>query len=146
LVRIIRLLLLLFARSSLTGFLNAGFIVLVTDAGLELLKQGLCWVYERYVGEASAEIQVRHQNAQETAQAQKAGLWQDPEPVPPWEWRKTEKERLEDGATTGFREAIATYTANGAWHGTIATLQFQRKDLRPLQFRDRTNLPALLRL
>ena len=58
------------------------------DAGLELLKQGLCWVYEKYVGEAAAEIQSSYRDAQDAAQAEKAGLWQDSKPVPPWEWRK----------------------------------------------------------
>jgi micrococcal nuclease len=45
-----------------------------TDAGLELLKAGLCWVYERYVVEASAELQARYRNTQEMAQVQRAGL------------------------------------------------------------------------
>ena len=58
------------------------------DAGPELLKQGLCWVYEKYVGEAAAEIQSSYRDAQDAAQAEKAGLWQDSKPVPPWEWRK----------------------------------------------------------
>jgi endonuclease YncB( thermonuclease family) len=58
------------------------------DAGLELLKQGLCWVYDKYVGEAAAEIQTGYRDAQQRAQAERAGLWQDPDPVPPWEWRK----------------------------------------------------------
>jgi endonuclease YncB( thermonuclease family) len=58
------------------------------DAGLELLKQGLCWVYEKYVGEAAAEIQTGYRDAQQRAQAERAGLWQDPDPVPPWEFRK----------------------------------------------------------
>jgi endonuclease YncB( thermonuclease family) len=61
------------------------------DAGLELLKQGLCWVYEKYVGEASAEIQTSYWAAQAAAQSDRLGLWQDPDPVPPWEWRKDKR-------------------------------------------------------
>jgi endonuclease YncB( thermonuclease family) len=70
------------------GRLVARVLVDGQDAGLELLKQGLCWVYEKYFGEAAAEIQTNYREAQDTAQAQRAGLWQDPDPVPPWEWRK----------------------------------------------------------
>ena len=55
----------------------------MSDVGLELLKQGLCWVYEKYVGEASPEIQSGYRDAQHTAQSEKAGLWQDFDPVPP---------------------------------------------------------------
>jgi endonuclease YncB( thermonuclease family) len=63
------------------------------DAGFELLKQGLCWVYERYLPEASPDIQASYQQAQAVAREQKFGLWSDPFPVPPWDWRKGEKER-----------------------------------------------------
>ena len=35
-----------------SGRLVARVLVGGQDAGLELLKQGLCWVYEKYVGEA----------------------------------------------------------------------------------------------
>jgi endonuclease YncB( thermonuclease family) len=38
-------------------------------------------------------VQARYRNAQDAAQAQKAGLWRDLDPVPPWEWGKSEKER-----------------------------------------------------
>jgi hypothetical protein len=58
------------------------------DAGLELLKQGLCWVYEKYVGRASPEIQNGYRAAQAVAQSEKTDLWQDAAPVSPWEWRK----------------------------------------------------------
>jgi endonuclease YncB( thermonuclease family) len=71
-----------------SGRLVARVLVDGQDAGLELLKQGLCWVYEKNVGEASALVQARYRNAQDAAQAQKAGLWQDPDPMPPWNWRK----------------------------------------------------------
>lgn len=73
------------------GRLVARVLVDNQDVGLELLKQGLCWVYEKYVGEASPEIQNGYRDAQHMAQSEKAGLWQDFDPVPPWEWRKEKR-------------------------------------------------------
>jgi endonuclease YncB( thermonuclease family) len=43
--------------------------------------------------EASPDIQASYQQAQAVAREQKFGLWSDPFPVPPWDWRKSEKER-----------------------------------------------------
>lgn len=63
------------------------------DAGLELLKQGLCWVYEKYVVQATLDIETSYRASQAAAQSDRLGLWQDPDPVPPWEWRKARKER-----------------------------------------------------
>jgi|SRR6516164_2785759 len=77
------------------GRLVAQVFVEGQDAGLELLNQGLCWVYEKYVGEASVEIQTRYRAAQSAAQSDKLGLWQDPDPVPPWEWRKGKRASLQ---------------------------------------------------
>jgi endonuclease YncB( thermonuclease family) len=48
--------------------------------------------YERYLPEASPDIQASYQQAQAVAREQKFGLWSDPIPVPPWDWRKGEKE------------------------------------------------------
>jgi endonuclease YncB( thermonuclease family) len=56
------------------GRLVARVLVDGQEAGLELLKQGLCWVYEEYVGEASAPIEARYRNAQDAAQAERSGL------------------------------------------------------------------------
>jgi endonuclease YncB( thermonuclease family) len=61
------------------GRLIARVIIDNQDAGLELLKQGLCWVYEKYVGEAPPEIQTSYRDAQDTAQVERAGLWQGPD-------------------------------------------------------------------
>src|SRR5262249_60499173 len=76
-----------------SGHLVARVLVDGRDAGLELLKEGLCWVYEKSVGEAAPLVQARYRNAQDAAQAQKAGLWQGPDPVPPWEWRGEKRAR-----------------------------------------------------
>ena len=64
-----------------------------TDAGLELLGQGLCWIYSRYIEEARPEIQASYRKAQTEARAHRRGLWSDTrEPAPPWEWRHSKKQ------------------------------------------------------
>ena len=58
------------------------------DAGLELLRQGLCWVYTKYLPEAVADLQASYRQAETEAREQRRGLWSDTqEPVPPWEYR-----------------------------------------------------------
>lgn len=58
------------------------------DVGLEMLKNGLAWVYEHYITEAPAGVQRSYQDAQRMAQEQRLGLWQEDNPEPPWEFRK----------------------------------------------------------
>jgi endonuclease YncB( thermonuclease family) len=58
-----------------------------TDAGLELIRQGFAWCYNRYLPEARVDIQASYRDAQEEAKAARIGLWSDSDPVPPWEWR-----------------------------------------------------------
>ena len=49
----------------------------------ELVKQGWCWWYRKYVpGDTVLE------GLEKDAREAKKGLWTDPQPVPPWEWRK----------------------------------------------------------
>lgn len=46
----------------------------------ELLRTGLAWHYKRYSHDKElAEL--------EEARASRIGLWSDPHPTPPWEWR-----------------------------------------------------------
>lgn len=61
------------------------------DANLEQVKAGLAWHYKKYANEQSAEDRSTYSNAEEQAKATKKGLWTDPSPVPPWEWRHQPK-------------------------------------------------------
>jgi endonuclease YncB( thermonuclease family) len=90
------------------GHLVAQVLVDNHDAGLELLTQGLCWVYEKYVGEASPEIQTNYWGAQAAAQSDKLGLWQDPIPVPPWEWRKERRITTQSQSVNSFSIACCS--------------------------------------
>jgi endonuclease YncB( thermonuclease family) len=58
------------------------------DAGLALITSGLAWHFKRYAHEQTEEDRERYAFAEEEARARKAGLWRDPDPVPPWEWRR----------------------------------------------------------
>jgi micrococcal nuclease len=56
-----------------------------SDLGQELLRAGLAWWFRRYSAEPRlAALEV-------AARAAHRGLWADPRPVPPWEWRRGQK-------------------------------------------------------
>ena len=48
-----------------------------------LVEAGMCWWYRQYAPANAALAQLEAQ-----ARAEKRGLWADPHPIPPWEWRK----------------------------------------------------------
>jgi endonuclease YncB( thermonuclease family) len=51
----------------------------------ELIKEGLGWVYVRY---CKLPLCSEWQGLQLAAQAEKRGLWEDSDHVPPWEFRR----------------------------------------------------------
>jgi endonuclease YncB( thermonuclease family) len=59
------------------------------DAGLAQLTLGLAWHFKRYANEQKLQQREQYAFAEEEARAERAGLWGDVNPVPPWEWRKT---------------------------------------------------------
>ena len=52
------------------------------DVNAEQVCQGMAWVFRQYTKDASLYA------VEAEAREQKRGLWRDPDPVPPWEWRK----------------------------------------------------------
>ena len=58
------------------------------DANTEQVRRGMAWVYERYAPKDSPLYAM-----QARARAEQRGLWADPRPVPPWEWRADERAR-----------------------------------------------------
>ncbi len=57
------------------------------DVNLKMIRQGLAWHYRAYAAEQSAADRKRYAAAEVGARAQRAGLWQDPDPVAPWLFR-----------------------------------------------------------
>jgi len=61
------------------------------DAGQAQLAAGLAWWYRKYAKEQTPEDRARCEFEEQEARARRVGLWREPDPVPPWEWRKGQK-------------------------------------------------------
>ena len=61
------------------------------DVNLEQLKRGLAWHYKAFELEQTPEDRRIYGSAENDAASARLGLWQDPAPVPPWEWRRRAK-------------------------------------------------------
>jgi endonuclease YncB( thermonuclease family) len=72
--------------------------VLLSNEGmnLEQVKAGLAWHYKEYQREQSPSDRVKYSDAEREARRLRLGLWQDPNPVPPWEYRQASRERMQD--------------------------------------------------
>ena len=57
-----------------------------TNVNHTLVKDGCCWWYRKYApGDTVLE------GLEKEAREAKKGLWADPQPVPPWEWRRRKR-------------------------------------------------------
>lgn len=67
-------------------------VAVVTCAGIEANRaqvgRGMAWAYTKYNKDESLPA------LQEAAKAEKRGLWRDPDPTPPWEWRRNSGTKL----------------------------------------------------
>jgi endonuclease YncB( thermonuclease family) len=59
------------------------------DANLEQVKHGLAWFYRKYQNEMELDDRLNYLQAEEAAHAAKVGLWSEPDPVAPWDFRHT---------------------------------------------------------
>ena len=57
------------------------------DINIEQIKAGYAWHYKSYAREQPPEDRLSYAAAEQEARAGKRGLWQDPDPTPPGEFR-----------------------------------------------------------
>ena len=57
------------------------------DVGLAQLERGLAWHYLKYAHELDPPLRVRYERAEREARTGRAGLWSQPQPMPPWDYR-----------------------------------------------------------
>lgn len=61
------------------------------DANLAQVTAGTAWWYRYYAKEQSPEDRGRYESAEDEAKSKKWGLWADPNPINPYEWRKGQR-------------------------------------------------------
>lgn len=64
-----------------------------TDCNLRQLTLGLAWHYKKYVSEQSGADRAEYGDAEAAARGRRVGLWSDREPMAPWDYRTSVRER-----------------------------------------------------
>jgi endonuclease YncB( thermonuclease family) len=63
-----------------------------TDINSEQIKAGFAWHYQQFAkGKQSASDFARYQSLEQQARQAKIGLWQEAQPMPPWDYRKAHR-------------------------------------------------------
>lgn len=61
------------------------------DAGLEQIRAGLAWHYKQYEKEQPPRSRTAYAAAEDTSRKARIGIWSQPEPIPPWDYRKSSR-------------------------------------------------------
>ena len=61
------------------------------DVGLEQVRNGLAWWYRKYSKTQTPQERAEYEAGEDYAKGRRLGLWADPVPAPPWDWRKARK-------------------------------------------------------
>ena len=69
------------------GRLVAKVLLADRDVGLDLVAIGFAWHYKAYEQEQTPADRARYAAAESEARKSSAGLWSEPNPVPPWAFR-----------------------------------------------------------
>lgn len=62
------------------------------DVGYAQISAGLAWWYRAYAKEQSLEDRGRYESEEMDARLRRRGLWVEGSPLPPWDWRKGERQ------------------------------------------------------
>ena len=85
----------------------------------EMVRAGFAWVYRRYMKDENLLL------LEAAARENERGLWADPHPVPPWQWRRGRREpaATPDDAQTAGHECLPNPTCGAL--PDCAAAQFQ---------------------
>jgi endonuclease YncB( thermonuclease family) len=63
-----------------------------TDVNLEQARDGFAWYNQPYEYDIPPDDRIAYKQAEASARSAKRGLWAHPNPTPPWEFRKAQRE------------------------------------------------------
>ena len=62
-----------------------------TDVNKEQIRRGMAW--HGYLRDQTAADRIAYADVEKNARKEQRGLWVDPNPLPPWKWRKLKKKQ-----------------------------------------------------
>ncbi len=65
-----------------------------SDINLSLVKDGFAWWYQYYKKDQTLEDQQSYRMAEAIAKEHKLGLWEDSNPVAPWDFRREKRDKV----------------------------------------------------
>ena len=80
-----------FAKTDRHGRLVGTLRLQGQDVNLQLLRAGLAWHHKPYAADQWLLERWRYARDERQAQREQRGLWADPAPVPPWEYRQQQR-------------------------------------------------------
>jgi len=83
----------------------------------ELIKSGFAWVYRKYCDKPICD---QWRKMEENAKASKIGLWSQPNPIPPWEFRH--------GKVSEVSIQKKNFPISFGYHGNINSKVFHKPD------------------
>jgi endonuclease YncB( thermonuclease family) len=63
------------------------------DVSLQMIRDGAAWYDRRYEREMNDVERHLYAESEQAARTERRGIWQEPQPVPPWEWRQAKNAR-----------------------------------------------------
>ncbi len=77
-----------------------------------IINRGMAWFYRHYAKELRPEDAVEYEKAENVARAGKIGLWTDPSPTPPWDFRRGDGSAKAPGAAAPTTPAAGPVIGN----------------------------------
>lgn len=91
------------------------------DANLGMINAGLAWWYRKYASEQDAADRTLYAAAEDQARTECRGLWADPAPVAPWEFRHAGEGGAAAGAASGAPAGVSTAAGCPCGSGVLCT-------------------------
>ncbi|NTU58910.1 MAG: nuclease [Chlorobiaceae bacterium] len=98
----------------------------------ELIRAGLAWHYKQYSSDSNLAVLERE------ARLQKKGLWVDPQPLPPWEFRKAKRGASSSGGDPQFSLNALRSAEAVAFRGNTKSKVFHRAGCKQFNCRNCT--------
>lgn len=78
------------------------------DIGLQLIRDGAAWFDKVGNHSLTDEERALYSEAERLARNEMRGLWSDGSPMPPWEWKRAQEEKVEARVATAYKTRSAS--------------------------------------